>query len=417
MSIKYISLVFFFFISSYFVKAQTTLFVGATLHIGNGKIIENSLIAVEGSNIIYVGKDGDGTTFKNATYIKVEDKHIYPGLIAPHCKIGLNEIDASRPTRDYAEVGDVNPNIQTQIAFNSDSKLIPTLRFNGVLFVQPTPVGSTIPGSSCVMNLSGDNWEESTVLGNDGIHLNWYETTGMESPSYRDEYSKFINKVSSFFDQSSAYLKLEQVVEKNAKYESMRNILNGQKNIYIRANTARGIKQAIDFCTHYHLKPVLVGANECYEHLELIKQNNISIILMNIHRLPTYADEDINLPYKIPGMLKKAGIKFCIGIEGSWEVRNIAFQAGTAAAWGLTQEEALTAVTLDAATILKVDNKIGSIEVNKSASFIVSDGNILNMKENKLSYIYIDGKEIAVNDMQQQLYQKYHKKYFGKEGK
>ncbi len=416
MSIKYILLTFTL-IWSGIVQSQTTLFVGATLHVGNGQVIENSVMAVEGSKIIYIGKDGDGTTFKNATYIKVPGKHIYPGLIAPHCKIGLNEIDAARPTRDYAEVGDVNPNIQTQIAFNSDSKLIPTLRFNGVLFVQPTPVGSTIPGSSCVMNLSGDNWEESTVLGNDGIHLNWYETMGMENPTYTEEYSKFINKLSSFFNQAAAYIKLEQVVEKNAKYESMRNILNGQKNIYIRANTARGIKQAIDFCNVYGIKPVLVGATECYEQLAIIKQNNIPIILMNVHRLPTYADEDVNLPYKIPGLLKKAGIRFCIGIEGSWEVRNIAFNAGTAAAWGLSQEEALSAITLDAANILKVGDKIGSLETNKSASFIVSDGNILNMKENKLAYIYIEGKELPVNDMQQQLYQKYHKKYFGTEGK
>ncbi|MBI3234998.1 MAG: amidohydrolase family protein [Bacteroidetes bacterium] len=410
--IIYISL----FICSIAIQAETTVFVGATIHIGNGQVIENGVLAIDSNKIIYVGKDGDGATFKNAKYIQVKGKHIYPGIIAPYCRIGLSEVEAARPTRDFVEVGDFNPNVNTQIAFNSDSKLIPTLRFNGILFVQSTPAGNTIPGSSSVMNLSGYNWEESTVLGNDGIHINWEETYGIANSAFDDRHKVTMLKLSAFFDEAQAYCKLDKVDKANMKYESMRQVLNGTRNIYIRVNTERGIKEAISFCKIYNLKPVLVEATQSYKVLDELKANNISLVLMNIHRLPTYSDEDVNISYKLPGMLKKAGINFCMGIEGSWEVRNISFQAGTAAAWGLTKEEAIQAITLEAAKILKVDSKIGSIEVNKSASFVVSEGNILEMSGNEMLYIYIEGNELPVNDMQQQLYQKYHKKYFGTEG-
>jgi imidazolonepropionase-like amidohydrolase len=194
----------------------------------------------------------------------------------------------------------------------------------------------------------------------------------------------------------------------------MRGLYNQQKKIYIHVNAARYISEAIQFCQKHGLKPVIVGGNESYIIADFLKKNDISVILMNIHRLPEKTSDPMDLPYKIPSLLKQAGVRFCIGVRGSWEVRNLAFQAGTTAGYGLTKEEALKTITLDAAKILGVDKLYGSLENGKAAQFFISKGDALDMDGNQVVYAFSNGNPVDLKGQQQELFEKYHKKYFKK---
>jgi imidazolonepropionase-like amidohydrolase len=281
--------------------------------------------------------------------------------------------------------------------------------------VQPVPSGKYITGTSGILDLSGENWEESAVISSDGVHLNWYDPIGMMK-SDDQSYKEFSRQIRQFFDQAAGYIKRRDPVEKNPKFEAMRPVLNGTGKLYIHVNTSRGIMQALLFSRSYGITPVVVGGSESWMIADTLAARNVPVVLNKIHRLPGLPGDDVNMPFKIPTLLHKAGVKFCISVEGSWECRNLPFNAGTASAWGLGDEESLRAVSLSVAEITGTSGQIGSLESGKQASFVITEGNILEMSGNKMSYILIRGKELPVGDLQQQLYQKYHQKYFGTPG-
>ena len=169
---------------------------------------------------------------------------------------------------------------------------------------------------------------------------------------------------------------------------------------------------AIDFAKEFGFDVTLVGAVDSWQIADILKENNISVILNQLHELPAMIDDDIDQPFKTPGILQKAGVLFCITIDdGNTQIRNLAFNAGTAATYGLSKEQALTAITLNAAKILGIENKTGSIEVNKDANLVISSGDILDMKSSNISSAYIQGRQIDMANKQSQLYEKYKTKY------
>ena len=169
MTIKNNFLIAFLIISNFAIAQKSAIFMGATAHIGNGEKIKNSVISIKDGEIDLVADLSKIRIDPNAfdTIYKVYGKHIYPGFILTNTKLGLTEIDQVRATHDYREVGQINPNINTQIAFNVQSKIIETVRTNGVLLTQVTPQGGIISGQSSVMYLSGWNWEDATCKAND----------------------------------------------------------------------------------------------------------------------------------------------------------------------------------------------------------------------------------------------------------
>ena len=149
---------------------------GATAHIGNGEIIQNSIITFENGKLVAVA---DATTSKiplRGTIIDASEKHVYPGFIAPNTTLGLVEIDAVRPSRDLDELGQFIPNIRSLIAYNAESRVVESLRPNGVLIAQTTPRGGIISGTSSIVQLDAWNWEDAAIKVDDGIHLNWPES-------------------------------------------------------------------------------------------------------------------------------------------------------------------------------------------------------------------------------------------------
>jgi imidazolonepropionase-like amidohydrolase len=394
-------------------------------HLGNGKVIEQALITVKNGTIEMVtpvaGIKLNHTAFD--TVIDLEGKHVFPALINANNVLGLHDAFSVRATRDLQDVGYLNPHIRSLIAYNSDNKITPTIKTNGILYTQVTPRGGLISGNSSVMALEGWNWEDAVLKADDGIHLNFpvlnernLGEEGAEEKAmkrYKDEQQELL----SFMDNAYAYYLNPDNSEKNLRHESMRGVFDGTKNLYIHADKAKDILTAIQFCNKLKIKkPVLVGAKQSYKILPEIKQSNIPVMLVRVHDLPDRADEDIDAVFKLPATLYNAGIFFCLQTEGDTEMeamnsRNLPFLAGSAVAYGLPKEEAISAITLNTAKILGVDKKVGSIEEGKMASFVVSTGDIMDMKSSNITHAFISGKSVNLNNQQTELYQKYKSKY------
>jgi imidazolonepropionase-like amidohydrolase len=407
----------------------------ATIHVGNGNVIENGTIQIRDGKIEKVGKDitvPSGET----NVVDAKGKHVYPGLILPVSSLGLVEIGAVRASNDVREIGDMNPNVHSIVAYNTDSKVINTLRSNGILEANIVPQGSFLAGSSSVVQLDAWTWTDAALKVDAGMHL--YMPTlmprmgfgrgggggrfqGPNSGQERDpvkEGLEQIDQLKAFFREAKAYNAVTKHDETNLKYEAVKNLFNKTQKFYVHANTVKQMLVALDFVTEFGFDVVIVGGSESYQIANLLKQNNVSVILQQMHSLPTTPDDDVAQPYKTAAELQKAGVLFAISDDDAQtRGRNLPFNAGTAATYGLTKEEALAAITLNAAKIMGVSDKTGSIEVGKEANIIISSGDILDMSTSNVTDAFIQGRKINLDDKQKQLNERYEEKYHLKPAK
>lgn len=401
------------------------LLVNGFLHVGNGETLQSALIGIENGKISLI-KNSLAYTINQSewdTIIQLNGKHIYPGFVAPNSTLGITEIDAVRSTRDFDEVGIFNPHVRSQIAYNVESKVISTVKTNGVLITQSTPRGGIISGTSSIMALEGWNWEDATLLKDDGIHLNWPESIDKgnrwEAANSKIEknksYEEQKREIYTFFEMASAYSNTDKNDTKDARFEAMRNCFKGKQRVYIHANEIQQLVDIIDFSKTFQLPfPVIVGGYDAYLVPRKLADAKIPVMLIRPHSLPENENDPVNLPYQLPYLLKQGGVKFCIQNEGDMEAmnaRNIPFLAGTAMAHGLTEEEAISAISLWSCQIMGLGDHYGSIEKGKSATLFVSDGNALDMRTNQLFLGMIDGQFITLSNIQSTLFEKYQGKY------
>lgn len=402
-------------------QSKPIALVGATIHVGDGKVIQNGTIVFDKGIITAIGDASTNFNKSNTEIINVSGKSVYPGIIAPAAWAGLIEITSVRSTLDQTETGSFNPNVRTLIAHNTDSEVIPTIRGNGVLIGQTTPEGGIISGTSSVMEYDGWNWEDAALKKDDGIWLN-YPTLIARQFSFED--SKFVvkkndkyvdqkNDLHKFFADALAYAETTTPTIKNAKLEAMRGLFDGSKRLFIRTESGKEIIESVRLAQQYKIKNiVIVGGEEADLAIDFLKENSIPVIVAPTHRLPSTADEDVWNPYKLPAKLMKAGILTgMFYTEEFWRTRNLPFAAGTAAAFGMDKEDALKMITLNNAKILDIDKQVGTLEVGKMATIAVSAGDILDMKTNKVVYAFIRGKKIDLDDKQKRLNKKYVEKY------
>ncbi len=399
-------------------QTKATLLTGATLHVGNGQVVEKAAVAFTDGKITYAGPasgfNAGGTSYET---VNVSGKHIYPGMILPNSQIGLNEIESVRATLDQQEVGLFNPNVRSVVAYNTDSDITPTLRSNGVLMAQVTPVGGMISGSSSVVQLDAWNWEDALVKADGGVHLRWpaMVQAGDNSPvmaQRRQARQSSLNELESLLAEARVY-KDQKHDRENLKLASLVGLFDGSKKLFIHTNYGKEIVESVRFAQKAGVKDmVIVGGGDALVVADFLKENNIPVVYSGVHALPTRSGDDVYLPYKMPGLLQQAGILFCLDYDASLHgSRNLPFIAGTAVAFGLPKEQALSSVTLNAAKILGVDKQIGSVEVGKDASLVVSEGDILDMRTNKISHAFIQGRKLNLTDKQQYLYEKFDGKY------
>ncbi len=401
-------------------QSNAILLKGGIAHLGNGKVIQNSLIGFDEGKITLVG---DATRSKidvaGYTVIDITGQHVYPGFILPNSSLGLEEVSAVRATRDANETGQLKPHIRSLVAYNTDSKIPPTLRYNGILVAETTPMGGRISGTSSVMNLEGWNWEDAVLKADVGVHMSWPSKMGghfdfstftwIREPNKK--YDSQVEELVSFFDDAKSYLESSSK-ERNLKMEAMTGLFDGSKILYIRANSAKEIVQAVRFGQEKGVqKIVILAGTEALDAASFLAENKIPVILPNVHSLPS-SDEVVELPYELAGLLTKAGVTIALSHNGMLaRARNLPFYAGTAAAYGLGKEEAVQAITLNAAKVLGIDSEVGSLEEGKRATLFVSKGDALDMMTNNLTHAYIDGKTIQLEGEQQALYKQYSDKY------
>jgi hypothetical protein len=313
-------------------------------------------------------------------------------------------------------VGEVNPNIRSVIAYNTDSKIIPTVRSNGVLLALSVPEGGIMPGTSSVMKMDGWNWEDAAYKMDAVTQLNWPSMSirnawwAPPAEEQRKQSAANMAMIKKFFEEAKAYNEQAPSI-KNLKLEAMKSIFNGSKKLFINANSAKEITSAVLFAKSYNIKPVILGGSEAYLVADFLKENDIAVVAANPHSLPNYEDDDVDMPYRNAKVLHDKGVLYCLSINGSWQQRNLPFVAGTTAAYGLTKEEALQSVTLNTAKILGIDKTTGSIEVGKDANLLISEGDLLDMRTSNVTSAFIQGASIDLNNKQKELYKLYMEKY------
>src|SRR5574343_129528 len=400
---------------------KSILIIGAKAHLGNGEVIENSLISIIDGKIATIG---DATVMKPTKHdivIDASGKHVYPGFIAPNSTLGLVEIDAVRASDDESEIGEFNPHVRSIIAYNTESVVTETTRPNGVLLAKITPRGGRISGTSSIVQLDAWNWEDAIIKENDGIHLNWprsYSRTGWWAEpggiEANKNYEPQIKTIQDYFDNAFAYLNTKNS-KKDIPFEAMKGIQNGEKKLYIHVNGEKEIIDAVLFKKKNNIKNmVIVGGYYAFKVATLLKENNVAVLLKRVHDLPLLEDEDVNLPYKNAKLLVDAGV--LVGLENAGDMermqtRNLPFYAGTCAAWGLSKEQALQLITENTAKILGIDNQYGTLESGKSATLFISEGDPLEMKTNVISFAFIDGRQISLQSHHTELYERYKGKF------
>ncbi|GGH82378.1 imidazolonepropionase-like amidohydrolase [Filimonas zeae] len=395
-----------------------------TIHIGNGQVVENGTIEVENGKIVRVGQNipvpaGDVKVFS------AQGKQVYPGLILPITDLGLKEIaNGVRGSNDYRELGDLNPSVRAIAAYNADTRIAGTLRANGILLAGVTPQGGTISGSSSVVQLDAWNYEDAAYKTDNGIHI--------EMPSFINRPSRFaimmgagreqgdatkqaLDKVESikvFFRQAKAYLAESAHKEVNIKFEALKPLFEKKQKLFVHGDQVKQMLAAIDFAKEFGFSVVVVGGSESWQIAPLLQQNEVAVILNDQHALPSTEDDDVDQPYKTPAVLQKAGVLFALNdAHDESRYRNLPFNAGTAATYGLTKEQALQAITLNTARILGVEDKTGSLEAGKDANIIISEGDILDMKTSLVTKAFIQGRDVSLQNKQTQLYERYKYKY------
>ena len=400
------------------VQKEIITIIGATIHIGDGTLVQNGSLVFENGKILAIGTSA--TVETRGSIINAEGKHVYPGFIIPNTTLGLGEIDQVRASIDDDEMGTYLPHIRSLVAYNAESKVVESMRPNGVLIAQITPQGGTISGTSSIVQLDAWNWEEAVLKTDDGIHISWpnslkykYEGFGNVIVSGKSKnYEQEIDDLKNFFTNAKAYGKTDSKI-KNIPFAASQGIFNGDQRVYIHVQKVKEIIDAVSLMQDLGINnTTLVGADEAYKVIDYLKTRNVSVLLKRTHSLPDNNDDDYDLPYKNAVLLVKGGILVCL--ENSGEMmsgRNLPFYAGTTTGFGLNSEEALALITLNTAKILGIDANYGSLEKGKSATLFISDGNALDMRGNVLTRAFIDGRNVSLETHQTNLWKKYTEKY------
>jgi len=404
-------------------KKLTVAIRNATIYPVTSAPIENGTIVFANGVISAVGKDA--AVPSGATVIDGSGMRVYPGLIDSGSHVGLLEIESVPGSVDTAELGDINPNARAEVAVNPHSNVIPVTRVNGITTVVTEPAGGIISGSSALIQLAGWTPQEMTLKAPLSMHIRFPRIRAGEfSEQPQDEeavkearknYTKQIDKLRDAFRDAQAYAKAEGARAKDAKtarfdrdvvLEALVPVVEGREPVVMHANLERDIRAAIKFADEFKLKMILADAVDAAKVIPDLKKRNIPVILGPILALPPREDDTYDLVFTNAKALNDAGIPFSIQTQDAHNARNLPYQAAACAAFGLPKEVALQSVTINAAKILGVADKIGSLEPGKIANVIVTDGDPLEIVT-QVKRLFIGGEEISLETNQTLLYDKF----------
>lgn len=399
-------------------QTQSVLIKNATVHTVIQGVLTNTDVLIENGKISALGPQLSTNTTESTQVVDASGKHLYPGLIALDTSLGLVEIEMVRPTVDNAEVGDVNPQISAASAYNPDSELLPTIRYNGITHAQIVPSGNGLAGQSVVVDLDAWTIEDALQPSEGQFHFYWPQIKRMpedekEKAKAIEKNQQAIDKIIIAFEDGYRYFLSQNAQDTdnspNLRWQAMLPLYQGKATLFAHVDSVNHIEQVIALTKKYQFKLVIVGGYDAWRLASSLREVNASVIYPHTLSLPKRKDEPVDLPFKIPSLLANAGIPYALGFSSDWNSRNLPYAAGYSAAYGVTPEQALKSVTLDAAKLLGISD-LGAIAVGYQGSVVLSDGDILDPMSSKIESIWIEGRQIDLNNRHQQLYQKYLKR-------
>ena len=396
----------------------------ATVHTMAGADIANGSVLVRDGKIAGVGQNLSapaGTQVIDGTGL-----HIYPGMIDSGTTVGLTEIGAVRESSDVAEIGKFNPQLRASVAVNPSSEHVPVTRANGITSIIALPAGELISGQASLMHLDGWTSDEMTVEGGAALHLRmptvqtrmsgrFFDDAppGGGGPSYdeaRKKYEAEMRELNDFFESAHRYQKAKSAhmpgFQQDLRFEAMLPVINGEEPVLVSAARERAIRDAIAFGEKQKIRIILADALEAYKVAGELAAKKIPVILGPTLALPEEEDDPYDRPFTTPSDLFKAGVKFAFASNSVEFSRNLPYQAATAVAFGLPHDEAMKAITVNAAQIWGVDKLMGSIEEGKWADLMITNGDPLETPT-QVTQLFIKGRPVDLDNKQHRLYEKY----------
>jgi imidazolonepropionase-like amidohydrolase len=405
---------------------------GAKVYPVSGAPIENGTVIIRGGKIVAVGAKIEIPA--DAQVIDAAGLEVYPGLFDPFTQIGLNEIGQVSATVDITELGDFNPELVAATAVNPASAHIPVTRASGITHVIAAPgIGGfdlpsagLVTGQASAFNLAGWTMDEMQIKRSIAMVIEWpsIQTRSFDFATFRvktkpydeakKEYDNKINELSDWLDRARHYAQAKEkgspaLFERDLKLESLVPVVEGKLPVLVVAGEARDIRNAVEFCTKQNLKMILADGSQAFKVKDLLKEKKIPVILGPVERAPDEDDMPYDQQLTQPGELHAAGIPIALSSFGAAFARRLSQYAGTAVAYGLPHDEALKAVTLNAAEMFGIAGEVGSIEPGKIANIIVTNGDPLEIRT-EVRYLFINGQLTSTDNRHRDLYEQYHKR-------
>lgn len=388
----------------------------------SGPEIESGTIIIRDGKIETVG--ANVSIPSDAQTIDARGLFVYPGMIDAGTQIGLVEVGQGAPgTVDTTEVGDLNPNAKAIMAINPHSAHVAVTRVDGVTSVVTLPVGGLISGQGAIINLAGTTPGEMAVLPYAALVINYPRSSGGRAPFFSEEQrtnlsealtaaNRQLEQIRKLLRDADAYGRAQEAygkdrtlprADQNIILETLVTYVRGERPVFFRADRENEIRGAIRFAEEMKLKPIILGGDDAWKTISLLKQKSVPVILTGILDLPLREDDFYDTLYENAAKLQQAGVRFCISSGNSGpNVRNLPFYAGMAAAFGLPKAEALKAVTLYPAQIMNIADRLGSIEVGKMANLVITDGDLLETRTH-VRHLFIDGRQIPLTSRHTEL--------------
>src|SRR5277367_712348 len=404
---------------------------GKLLTVTHG-VIENGVIVMQGGKITAVGAASSVNIPADAQVIDATGMTIYPGLIDSETQLGLTEISAEATTNDLVELSDeIMPHMHTAEAFHAESVLIPVARVNGITNAVVAPESEdTLPGQDSFIQLAGANATEMLLIRDNAMPLNFtgdqrrnkggfdkrkYPSTRMglaaqlrqafiDAQDYKAKWADYDRKKSDAVQNK----KPEPLAPKrDLKLEALIPYLEGKKTIVLAAESPSDLQTAVGLANEFKLKFVLNHISHSQPVLDYVASLKVPVIVGPIYEAPK-EDERYDTVYSLPAQLYKRGVKVVFASYSAHNVRNLPDAAGYADAFGLPYDEALKAVTINAAEFWGVADQLGSLDVGKTANVVVANGDPLDVKTD-VKQVFIQGRAIPMTSRQTQLRDEYSK--------
>ena len=402
----------------------------AVLHTVSGGIVLGGTLWFDGGTIRGVLTEGEVPRMPSAQSARVLDlqgKHVFPGLISPVTSLGLIELGSVRQTVDTDETGELSPEALALVAVNPDATAIPVARSNGVLVAGVFPNGGLLPGRASVLQLDGWTNAELAVRADAGPVVVWPALPGERGPrrgprrladseAAGDPIAatrKARQRIDDAFVAARAWFDAWTVDPRlgvDVRHQALVPALRREAPVFVFADDQEQIESAVRWAVDRKLRPVLVGGQQAEACAALLVQHAVPVIVQGVHRLPARDDQPYDEVFTLPARLAVAGVKFCLATGSDFSNdRNLPYHAATAAAFGLGEERALQAITLHAAEILGIDDRLGSLAVGKDATLFVADGHPFELTT-KIELAFVQGREIDLRNKQTELAKKYRER-------